>query len=531
VGSDGRTRVTISLADRRSGAMVATKTLAAGNLDDAVAAVAGYVARHIFARDCTVPPWSASATDGADLAALLRARQVRGYPENPSRIRRAWKDQIKLLQGVAQGNLCAGVVRYELAQLYDLTGKHVEALLLHAANREQYPRFYRGRYRLAMCLEMLANPHSGIGDIDIATLYKALQILDRCWATDVAEKIHGCGQACLTDGLRHHLLAGAQQELQETRRYLTWRHIIWASLRYRNERAILTPYRRPRHRQAFHDGVCVALLLVAIRQASLLKDNDMETPGHAKTIARIAAAISGDSKDFYTKLRNLARMAKQQPLLPTAMAAEKLGHAKTIARIAAAISGDSEEFTRNLCNFPTRTAKQHPMLVAIGKALLPTAKATEKPDQAETNARIPPITTRLRTRRWPWQCRTPSWPAAYNLACAYAALAADACAAPAASADAKTEPDRLVKKVISSLEFALCNPECEMERPSEWISNDPDFNECREKSAHFRAFLDDQRKRDYPVGEPPRRVSGSQDGGSAKAVCSSSPVETTPKLA
>jgi hypothetical protein len=224
--------------------------------------------------------------------------------------------------------------------------------------------------------------------------------------------------------------------------------------------------------------VCVALLLVAIRQASLLKDNDMETPGHAKTIARIAAAISGDS----------------------------------------------EEFTRNLCNFPTRTAKQHPMLVAIGKALLPTAKATEKPDQAETNARIPPITTRLRTRRWPWQCRTPSWPAAYNLACAYAALAADACAAPAASADAKTEPDRLVKKVISSLEFALCNPECEMERPSEWISNDPDFNECREKSAHFRAFLDDQRKRDYPVGEPPRRVSGSQDG-------SSSPVETTPKLA
>ena len=276
--------------------------------------------------------------------------------------------------------------------------------------------------------------------------------------------------------------------------------------------------------------MCVALLLVAIRQALLCDAKATKTPGHTKTIAWIAAAISGYSKDFYTKLRNLARMAKQQPLLPTAMAAEKLGHAKTVARIAAAISGDSEEFTNKLRNFPTRTAKQHPMLVAIRKALLPTAKATEKPDQAEVNARIPPITTRLRTRRWPWQCRTPSWPAAYNLACAYAALA-DACRAPAADVDPKTEPNPLITKVISSLEFALCNPECEMERPSEWISNDPDFNECREKSAHFKTFLDDQWKRDYPVGEPPRRVSGSQDGGSAKAVCSSSPVEATPKLA
>lgn len=37
-----------------------------------------------------MPPWSASATDGADLAALVRARQVRGYPESRSEIRGAW---------------------------------------------------------------------------------------------------------------------------------------------------------------------------------------------------------------------------------------------------------------------------------------------------------------------------------------------------------------------------------------------------------------------------------------------------------
>ena len=420
VSIDDITRVTVSLADPGSGASIATKTLAAESLDAAAAAVAGYVARHIFARDRTVPPWSASATDGADLAALLRARQVRAYPECRSRIRAAWHRQIEILEGVARGSLCAGVVRYELAQLYDLTGRHVGALLLHAANREQYPRFYRGRYRLAMSLEMLANPDCVLDKTDMTTLEEALRILGRCGVADtnvVADRIRDGRQVCLPDWLRSHLLAAAQQELHAIQRYLTWRHIIWASFRHRNERAVLRPYRHPRHRQAFHDGVRVAQLLVAVRQALMTVAEDVGKLRHASTIARIAAAISGDSADF-------------AELLP---------------------------------GFPARSAKQQP------------------------------IPTRLRTRRWPRQYSTPSWPAAYNLACTYAALAA--------RTDAKPRPDPLIKKVVGSLEFAICNPECEMERPSEWIGNDPDFgqlsgglNDC------FMAFLDDQWKRDYPVG-------------------------------
>ena len=414
---DDVTQVTVSLADPRSGVSIATKTLAAGSLDDAAAAVAGYVARHIFARDRTVPPWSASATDGADLAALLRARRVRGYPECRSGIRGAWDRQIEILEGVARANLCSGVVRYELAQLYDLTGKHVEALLLHAANREQYPEFYRGRYRLAMSVEILANPDSGLDEIDMTTLKGALRILDRCRGTDaVADKICDNGQSGLPDWLRSHLLDTAWEELQGIQRYLTWRHIIWGSFRHRNERAVLKPYRRPRHRQAFHDGVCVALLLVTVRRT-----------------------LIGEARD-----------------------SDKLSHADAIARIAAAISGDSKDFAKVLHGFPARTAKQQP------------------------------IATRLSTRRWPWQCSTPSWPAAYNLACAYAALAA--------SMDNKTELDPLAGKVVRSLEFAICNPECEMERPSEWIGNDPDFNWLyQRKNEHFTAFLCDQRKRDYPA--------------------------------
>jgi hypothetical protein len=412
VRSDGATRVTVSLADPRSGASIATKTLAAGSLDDAAAAVAGYVARHIFARDRTVPLWSVSATDGADLAALLRARQVRAYPECRSGIRDAWMRQIEILEAVAHGNLCAGVVRYELAQLYDLTGRHVEALLLHAANREQYPRFYRGRYRLAMSLEMLTNPDSGLEEIDPATRKEVLRVLGlRSPATEDADRT-GDGQADLVPSL----LAAAWQELQEIERYLRWRHIIWGALRHRNERSVLKPYRQPRHRQAFHDGVRVAQLLVALRQVQLAGAEDVSRVHHAKTIARITAAISGDSKDFVA-------------VWP---------------------------------EFPSRTVNQQP------------------------------VPARLRTRLWPGQCSTPSWPAAYNLACAYAALAE--------KADKKFQPG-LIEKVVASLEFAICNPECEMERPSEWIGNDPDFSRLSGgRNDRFMEFLDDQWKRDYPVG-------------------------------
>jgi hypothetical protein len=406
--------VTVGLADPASGANIATKTLAARNLDDAADAVAGYVARHIFARDRTVPPWSASATDGADLGALLRARQVRGYPERRDNLRVAWDRQIEILEGVARANLCAGVVRYELAQLYDLTGRHVEALLLHAVNREQYPRFYRGRYRLAMSLEMLANPHAGFAEIDNTVLRDALRLLGRCGVIDddkLADKVRQGDQAGLLDLLRPQLLAAARRELEAIQRYLTWRHIIWGLFWPRNERGVIRPYRHPRHRQAFHDGVCVALLLVAVRQA-----------------------------------------------LDSGAAAGKLRHAGLISRIAAAISGDSADFASVLRRFPARAAGQRP------------------------------AGPRLRTRRWPWQRSTPSWPAAYNLACAYAALAADAA------------PVHLVTKAVRSLEFAVCNPECEMERPSEWIGNDPDFGAlCRGKHEPFTGFLDEQRRRDYPA--------------------------------
>jgi hypothetical protein len=89
---------------------------------------------------------------------MLLARQVRVYPESEQQVQSARCMQIRILESVAGSNLCAGVVRYELAHLYDLAGMHVEALLLHAIKpywRLQYwqsfglPAWGSGRHRQA----------------------------------------------------------------------------------------------------------------------------------------------------------------------------------------------------------------------------------------------------------------------------------------------------------------------------------------------------------------------------------------------
>jgi len=138
-------KVTVNLDDPGSGESIATKTMVANDLDEAAVVVAGYVARQIFIRDPTTPPWCVGASNGRDLAAMLLAKQERVYPRSPDDIIRARNRQISILEKAADNIQCAGVVRYELAQLYDLAGRHIAALRLHAVNREQHPRFHRGR--------------------------------------------------------------------------------------------------------------------------------------------------------------------------------------------------------------------------------------------------------------------------------------------------------------------------------------------------------------------------------------------------
>ena len=240
--------------------------------------------------DPTTPSWCYGAVDGEDIAALLLTREQRVIPSSPDDVKNVRKEQIQTLE---KSRLQSGVSRYELAQLCDLQGdhQHVKALSLHARNREAYPRFFRGRYRLAMSLEMVAKSLETVakGDFskwrshDAETLRESLRILDRCGATvppdgqpddeySAQQNFDRCkltgesaNKAELHD-LTLALLRTAQKELREIRKQLVLWRLLWASLRHRDERAIWTQYLGLTTRQRFHDGVRVAELYITVRR-------------------------------------------------------------------------------------------------------------------------------------------------------------------------------------------------------------------------------------------------------------------------
>ena len=410
-------RVTVDVENPRTGESIATKTLAADDCDQAASMIAGYVARHIFKEDPTAPPWCVGSFDGGDLAVMLLAGQQRVAPASPDEIRRSRCQQISMLE---KCKLVSGVARYELAQLYDLESNHVKALRLHAMNREDYPRFYRGRYRLGMSLEMIADPEFELLEPETTELLDTLRILDRCGLMkDVARRYDRVDPGRLPPDLSNRMLLAARYEQRAVRRQLTLGRVIWGMFLHRDERGIRKMYWPLRERQSFHDGARVAELLVAIRQCQ---------PGRAGRIGyntrramHVAAAITGDS-----------------------------------AAIEACLKGSPAQYV------------------------------TELLEQER-----PPFAIAQRTRWLPWQRRTPSWQAAYNTACLYAALKQSYSCTDAADAT-------LAQRVVSSLIRAVNDSDCEMERPWDWISTDPDFS-CLRQSRIFRDFLDNQKVKDYPA--------------------------------
>jgi hypothetical protein len=114
------TPVTVEISEAATGATVASKTIVATDIEEAAAMAVGYVARLIFAEDPATPQWSYSATDGKDLGMMLLARQDLVLIETADDVYTSRRRQIALLWQVTAGDRCAGVVRYESAQLEDL---------------------------------------------------------------------------------------------------------------------------------------------------------------------------------------------------------------------------------------------------------------------------------------------------------------------------------------------------------------------------------------------------------------------------
>ncbi len=477
-------RVTVELSDPRNGATLSTKTLAAASVDEVATRVAGYVARQIFSSDPATPSWCFGAPDGGDLAALLLSRQLRVRVETPADVLRSRYEQIARLKSVALGRRCAGVVRYELAQLYSIQGEppeqHLTALRLHAVNREQYPRFYRGRYRLGMSLEMVADPGFRFTDREAAgdDIAEILAVLHRCRLTEkqlrAEDEIRpvsgGGGYSELTPALRLELLKAAQQELRGVRRQLTIGRVLWAAFLHRHERAIWrTYYPGVRARQSFHDGVCVAELLVAARRRA--------------TEQRLQAEQKPDAEQA-------AGEKRFRPLQPR--------HLRLAIRVASAIAG-ADQLIEAIGENPRHQNPREPW---------PPAHSPGQPAVKDPRDRL----------RW-WPCcwwplsrRTLSWQAAYNTACLYAALAAQRLATteslPAAERAAWDE------RVVISLERVVNNQYAEMERPYDTVWQDPDFAALRsapEQFPVFKKFLDDQKRVDYPDADVAQARLGLAD--------------------
>jgi hypothetical protein len=57
----------------------------------------------------------------------------------------------------------------------------------------------------------------------------------------------------------------------------------------------------------------------------------------------------------------------------------------------------------------------------------------------------------------------------------------------------------MAELVVVSLRRVVDDRDCDMERPSDWISKDPDFSSLKASSGIFNGFLNAQRQIDYPM--------------------------------
>jgi len=248
--------------------------------------------------------------------------------------------------------------------------------------------------------------------------------------------------------------------------------ITWAAIVHRDERAIWKRYWRLTERQRFQDSVRVAELLVTVRQS--LKENGRDghtepgtghgTPVNRDMCPRAEQEQQQQQEGHPGKVTNNVRIQSSLKVLLTRY------RRRTAMNITAAVTGDRSAIIRRYRS-------------AIDAAL----RSEEWQPPKKTKGMQPG--PRARRTRWvPWQHRTPSWQAAYNTACLYAALAGK---------HDKDKIRKITELVVASLERAISDRHNEMGRPSDWIAKDPDFSSVR-SSDKFDDFCTAQWQRDYP---------------------------------
>ncbi|MFI6577974.1 hypothetical protein ACIBFB_19460 [Nocardiopsis sp. NPDC050513] len=272
---------TVDIHDRISGKSLHQTTLPPLRTDLAAIRAAGFVASRVFADNPLIPAWAKGSYEGEDLAAYLMIRELprldSGSWERSSdalvdadgdydAFHAMQRERIAILRPAADSRRVSGIVRYELASLYEQEGQHVKALRLHALNRAHYASatgpnrmFQRSRYRMIVLLKMIANHRfeevwSQADERDLRDVYHALNLAgllsmlreDRPGEFDGLREEEFAAPRESGDGFRRvrlALLHTARLEADALDRYFSRRRMVCDDIRWRgrNPYSVLPP--------------------------------------------------------------------------------------------------------------------------------------------------------------------------------------------------------------------------------------------------------------------------------------------------
>ncbi|MGW5363347.1 hypothetical protein [Actinopolymorpha pittospori] len=404
-GHDGRVRASIDLTTSHTGQTTAAVTLPPLPIDEVAPRAAGFVASRVFQEDPSTPEWVKGKFDGEDLTAYLLSQRPLYSERTYREVRDNRLYRIKQLERAIVSRPAADIARYELACLYELEGRALEAVRLHALNRlHRTERSERARYRarLGMALSMLANEqfHNVWGRADGAQWIRRdiLRYLREAgvynWPNDNLQKrfVDPRPGEDLTE-LRRRILKIALEELEGYHKFARWRTRVWVFLTCRSMRSSLTP--------------TIGLTRNGFRERSDRR-------------ARVKLAI----QIVEVRLKRLDSTWK-----------------------------------------PTRSTRK---------------------------------TTRL--DRYISRHRKETWLEHYNTACLQAATDVED------STKSSHQRSEATERVVEELRWALDDPRCELYRPAEWLSMDPDLQSLRRQPGLggkrvFDDFIVEQLRRDF---DPPK---------------------------
>ena len=432
--------VTVDLRDARSGQSLVTRILRPCTEQDAAEMVAGFTARQVFRQDCSTPAWATGSADGDDLSAYLLTREMRPAGWTFGDFWQSRQDQRAKLTEFVRRSTNAGVMQYELASLEDLEGQTAISLLLHLDNRVHHPGFLPARYRLAVTLSSLGGP--------------------------VFERWPGGGRA--HDGQDASDLNGA-----------IIRQLRWAGLLRKISRRDFRRLGLAQHGRGSRAREEQIIALLATRQPA------------GRTAAQIQQVLQLLA---YAELRAFRRRMRATSLLWFALC-----HRPERAALLDLLRTRPRwwRHPRRRMRAPSIAAKiVKYRLLALREPAATAGHRFRRRREPELKAQRRLRRTQAQVQRWldlrtalsnghAWQYGRVHWQAVYNAACLYAQPVPG------------EEPDPVAASTaVMLLRLAIGDPSCELERPSEWISADPDLRALR-KNRIFSDFVAEQAHKDF----------------------------------